>query len=174
MCGRGRARPRRFAFGWSRFTAPSRCTKWKCHSEADAMEIFRSLLLLCAAWLSAFTFVGTKALAYTRILAKVGRSPRRTSLARNSAGTQGAGLFTPPTGITRTAKPIRTHWSVPEPGVVAIGQGRRQFEILTDGRIHNYHFCIYCARPRHARFAMGDAVQLSSNTIVSPASRSDP
>ena len=38
-------------------------------------------------------------------------------------------------------KPIAV---VPAPGVVEIGYERRQFEVLADGRIHNYRFCGTC------------------------------
>src|SRR5580693_8093067 len=74
------------------------------HSGADAMEIFRSLLLLCAA-VVCIALVGTKALAYTDF------GQGRPIAAKDLAGKKfcwnaGVGLFTPPTGITRTAKAI--------------------------------------------------------------------
>jgi hypothetical protein len=47
-------------------------------------------------------------------------------------------------GHYTNSKGDHIHWSVPEPGVVEIGYGRRQFEVLTDGRIHNYRFCGAC------------------------------
>jgi hypothetical protein len=111
-------------------------------SGADAMEIFRSLLLLCAA-IVCIALVGTKALAYTDF------GQGRPIAAKDLAGKKfcwNAGGWTiyAADGHYTNSKGDHTHWSVPEPGVVAIGQGRRQFEVLTDGRIHNYHFCIYC------------------------------
>ena len=63
-----------------------------------------------------------------------------------------------------------THWSVPEPGVVEIGYGRRQFEVLTDGRIHNYRFCGACQY--HDKIC-GGRCAIEQQPIISPASRSD-
>ena len=35
-------------------------------------------------------------------------------------------------------------WYVPEPGVLKVGNWIRSTEILPDGRLHVYKFCIYC------------------------------
>jgi hypothetical protein len=109
---------------------------------ANALKTFRSLLLLWAAVVCIAS--GRMALAYTDF------GQGRPIAAKDLAGKKfcwNAGGWTiyAADGHYTNSKGGHTHWSVPEPGVVAIGQGRRQFEVLTDGRIHNYHFCIYCA-----------------------------
>jgi hypothetical protein len=112
------------------------------HSGADAMEIFRSLLLLCAA-IVCIAFVRTTALANTDF------GQGRPIAAKDLAGKkfcwdQGGWTIYAADGHYTNSKGDHTHWSVPEPGVVEIGYGRRQFEVLTDGRIHNYRFCGAC------------------------------
>jgi hypothetical protein len=37
-----------------------------------------------------------------------------------------------------------TPWSVPEPGVLKVGHRYRQVEVLPDGQLHSYHYCLYC------------------------------
>jgi hypothetical protein len=41
------------------------------------------------------------------------------------------------------------HWSVPETGAVKIGGHRIQVEVLVDGRLHNYQYCLQCAEHNH-------------------------
>jgi hypothetical protein len=35
-------------------------------------------------------------------------------------------------------------WSVPEPGVLRVGYWHRQVEVLADGRLHLYRYCLIC------------------------------
>ena len=106
------------------------------------MKTFRSPLLLYAA-------VACIALPHTQALAYTDFGQGRPITAKDLAGKKfcwNAGGWTvyAADGHYTNSKGDHTHWSVPEPGVVAIGQGRRQFEVLTDGRIHNYRFCGTC------------------------------
>jgi hypothetical protein len=106
------------------------------------METVRGLPFLCVAAVC-FAFGQTQALAYTDF------GQGRPIVAKDLAGKKfcwnaGAWTIYAADGRFTNSKGGHNHWSVPEPGVVAVGNWRRQFEVLTDGRIHNYHFCIYC------------------------------
>jgi hypothetical protein len=35
-------------------------------------------------------------------------------------------------------------WSVPQPGVLKTGQREVQTEVLSDGRLHGYRYCLIC------------------------------
>jgi hypothetical protein len=40
-------------------------------------------------------------------------------------------------------------WSVPEPGVLKTGNRYRQAEVLPDGQLHLYYYCLRCADHDH-------------------------
>jgi hypothetical protein len=106
------------------------------------METVRSLPFLCAA-VVCFAFGQTQTLAYTDF------GQGRPIAAKDLAGKKfcwdaGGWTIYAADGHYTNSKGAHTHWSVPAPGVVEIGYERRQFEVLADGRIHNYRFCGNC------------------------------
>jgi hypothetical protein len=44
----------------------------------------------------------------------------------------------------QTSKRGHGTWSVPEPGVLKTGNRYRQVEVLPDGELHQYRYCLYC------------------------------
>lgn len=44
-------------------------------------------------------------------------------------------------------------WSVTEPGVLKIGRRYTQVEVLSDGRLHDYRYCLLCGDHDHDTWA---------------------
>jgi hypothetical protein len=112
------------------------------------MMTSRSLLRLCAAAaVACIAFWHMQALAYTDfgqgrpITAKdiAGRTIcwSRSGVRGNFAAN---GQYT----HNRHHPGYRDQWSVPEPGVLRVGYWHRQVEVLADGRLHSYRYCLIC------------------------------
>ena len=156
MCGRGRARPLclRMEPVWLRLDA----RKWKPFGggrNGDISEFtpaVRSRCLHCVRR-------GRRPCLH-------GFWPRSADRREGPAGKKfcwnaGAGLFTPPTGITRTAKPITLTGPSLSRALSQLGRGADSSRILTLRSYSQLSFLHLLHEPRH-RF-MGDAVQLSSS-----------
>jgi hypothetical protein len=111
------------------------------------METVRSLTFLCAA-VVCFAFGQTQALAFTDF--GQGRPIAAKDIAGKTicwsrSGTRGN--FAANGGYTdnRHQPGYHDQWSIPEPGVLRIGSTwHRQVEVLPDGRLHSYRYCLSC------------------------------
>jgi hypothetical protein len=110
------------------------------------MRTFRGLLLLCAA-VACIESGRMQALAYTDF--GQGRPIAAKDIAGKTICWSRKGVranFAPNRQYTDNQHRPGYHdqWSVPEPGVLRVGYWHRQVEVLPDGRLHSYKYCLIC------------------------------
>jgi hypothetical protein len=112
----------------------------------NALKTFRSPLLLCAA-VACIAFGWTQALAYTdfgqgRPISAKDIAGKTICWSRKGVRANFAanGQYTD----NQHRPGYRDQWSVPELGVLRVGYWHRQVEVLPDGRLHSYKYCLTC------------------------------
>jgi hypothetical protein len=105
------------------------------------MNSFRGFLFYAA--LPAMAFWSTEVLAFTDF------GQGKPITAKDLSGKKfcwnnGDWAFYGPNGQMSNRLGRHPHWSVGEPGVLHVNNRRVQVELLPDGRLHVYRYCLIC------------------------------
>jgi hypothetical protein len=106
------------------------------------MNSFRGFLFYAA--LPAMAFWSTEVLGFTDF--GHGRPVSAPDLSgKKFCGSNGIRTFYGANGKLSNSLGVHDRpWSVPQPGVLKTGQREVQTEVLSDGRLHGYRYCLIC------------------------------